>query len=154
MNEFSTQVTVKAPADDVFSYVSDISRLPDYVPTVHRAAPAGDGHIRFEGERDGHPYETTGWYQTHEFNRTMLWGAEGANRYSGDLEVLEQGPACLLKLNLRLSAMPEVKPQVRERLESRGPAIQRELDAAAHKIKKLCEQEFANAPSKPKGYVA
>ena len=153
MSNFSTQVQIDATADDVFAFVTNFNNMPEYLPTVERATSAGDGHIHMEGEVKGHRYDTVGWFQVHEFNRTMLWGAKGQNDYSGDLEVMEQGDGCLLAINLKFEELPDLSQENRKRIEDHMPEIEKGLDEAGKRVKELCEQAAVSSP-KSKGYVS
>ena len=154
MSEFTTQIEINAPADDVFSYVTDISRMPEYMPTLQDASAVGDGKIRMKGEVKGHSYDRTGWFQTHEFNRTMLWGSDGDNQYSGDLEVVDQHGTSVLHINLMFGALPDMSDEDRKKLEAHAPQIQQGLDESAAGIKKACEAAFASVSGQSKGYVS
>jgi hypothetical protein len=153
MNEFATRVSIEAPADDVFAFVTDFNNMSQYLPTVQRATPAGEGQIRMEGEVKGHRYDTVGWFQVHEFNRTMLWGAKGQNDYSGDLEVMEQGDSCQLTINLKFDELPGLSEDNRKQIQTHMPEIKRGLDEAGQRIKSQCEQATAGVP-KSKGYIS
>jgi len=154
MSEFSTQITIEAPADDVFSFVTDFDHMHEYLPTVEKATPAGDGQIRMQGEVNGRRYDTTGWFQTHEFNRTMLWGAKGANDYTGDLEVMDQGDRCTLTIHLKFEFLPEVSAEDRKKLEAHWPQIQQGLDESGQNIKRLCEESVGANVHESKGYLS
>lgn len=154
MSQFSTQINIDAPAEEVFAFVTDFNNMSEYLPTVKKAMPAGNGQIRLQGEVNGHTYDSTGWYQTHEMNRTLLWGAKGANEYSGDLEVMAQGDKSVLTINLKFDALPEVSPEDRKKLEAHEPEIKKGLDEAGKRVKELCEQAFVPSAANNKGYVS
>jgi hypothetical protein len=153
MSDFSTRISIEAPADEVFSFVTDFDNMPQYLPTLRRATPAGEGHVRMEGEVNGHPYDSTGWYQIHELNRTMLWGAKGANDYTGDLEVMDQGEFCQLTINLKYVDLPNVSVEDRTKLKAHEPQIQQGLDEAGRKVKDSCEKASLHMADKRKGYL-
>ena len=154
MSQFSTSETIHAPADEVFSYVTNFANMPIYLPTVESATPAGEGQIRLKGQVNGKTYDTVGWYQVHTFNNTMLWGAKGADEYSGDLEVVDEGEQCALTINLKFESLPEVSPQDRKKLEAHMPQIKQGLEEAGKRIKQLCEQSFAKVDKNQKGYLS
>ena len=153
MREFSTHVTINAPADEVFAFVTDFDHMHEYLPTVDKATPTGDGQIRLQGNSGGKPYDTEGWYQTHDFNRTMLWGAKGANDYTGDLEVMDEGEQCTLTIHLKFEMLPAMSEEDRKSLEAHWPEVQKGLDEAANNVKRYCE-EAAPVTSQTKGYLS
>jgi uncharacterized membrane protein len=154
MSEFSTHVRIDAPADEVFAYVTDFDNMPDYLPMVDKARPEGEGRIRLEGSgAKGQKFDNVAWFQTHEFNRTMLWGATGANDYAGDLEVMDQGDACELTINVKFESLPELSQEERERLKAQEPQIQNSLEESANRIKAACERSYVPTKERARGYA-
>jgi hypothetical protein len=143
------------PADDVFAFATDFSRMPEYLPTVHKVIPTGNNKIRIQGEAAGHPYDVEGWFQTHMNERTMLWGSDGVNRYSGHLEVMSQGNECLLTISMRFEASPGKEEDFAKVMETRKDAIQRELEDSVASIKRACEASMVGVrESRNSGYVS
>lgn len=155
MSEFVSKIDISAPADDVFAYVTDISRMPEYLPTLQKAMPAGDNKIRMQGQAGGHPYDAEGWFQVHQNERTMLWGSDGQNRYSGNLEVMSQGDVCLLTVTLKFEASPGMDADFAKLMEHRKSEIQDGLQHSLESIKYCCEQNLAGMRgSRSSGYVS
>jgi len=154
MSQFSTRIDIDAPADEVFSFVTEAANMPKFLPTLDEAVAIGDNKIRMKGEVDGHKYDTIGWFQVHEFNRTMLWGAEGMNNYSGDLEVLDQHGSCVLVINLKFEAMNDLPEEARSKLKAHEPEIQKGLEQSAQNVKSICEESKVRGREKSHGYVS
>lgn len=152
MSEYSGKIEIDVPADDVFAYVTNVTNMPQYLPTLKKATPLGDNRIQVVGEENGRPYEADGWYQVHEFERAMLWGSEGANRYTGDLEVMHLGNGCQLSITLKFEPTDSMDPKLKEALAHRGEEIQNGLEQSLQSIKKACESSFIRT-GKPTGYV-
>ena len=87
MSEYQRVLDISAPADAVFSFVSDLANFPHYLPTVHKAEPAGDGRVRIHGETHGHKYTAEGNFKTDKILRTMEWDSDEPKGYSGSLTV-------------------------------------------------------------------
>ena len=153
MSEFSTRIEIDAPAEDVFAFVIDFDNMPEYLPVTKKASPAGEGQIRMQGEMNGRTFDTVGWFQVHEFNKTMLWGAKGDNDYSGDLEVMDQGQSCVLSINVKVGSLPDASDEDRKKLESRKSEIQKSLDEVGRKIKRLCESAAVPRKEPSRGYA-
>ncbi len=75
------------PAARVFAFVSNLANFPHYLPTVHKAEPAGEGRVRLHGEAHGHKYTAEGNYKADPATHRMDWDAEGPQGYSGWLKV-------------------------------------------------------------------
>jgi uncharacterized protein YndB with AHSA1/START domain len=87
MSEFEHSVTIDAPVDDVFAFVSDVRNLAKYLPTTTEAAPAPGGRVHLEGEARHHHYEAEGAFRADRQRNRLEWGADGGN-YSGWLQVV------------------------------------------------------------------
>ncbi len=83
MAEYTDRIDVAAPADAVFQFVSDVENLPKYLPTMHHAHTQGAGRIEVDGEANGHAYHSDGWFKVDQAGRSMSWGSDGENDYSG-----------------------------------------------------------------------
>ncbi len=155
MSQFEAKIQIGASAEDVFDYVTDISRMPEYMPTLRKAVPAGDNKIRMQGEAGGHPYDADGWYQVHQREHTMLWGSDGPNRYSGHLEVMSQGDFCILMVGLNFEASPGMDSDFATLMEHRKVQIQEGLQRSVESIKSCCEENRAAVrKSKYSGYMS
>lgn len=154
MKEFFAKTQINAPADEVFAFVTDFTRMPQYLPTLHKATPVGENKVRIQGESAGHSYDVEGWFQTHLNERTMLWGSDGANHYSGDLEVMSQGESCILAVTLKFEASAGMDGSFEKLMESRNDEIQRGLDDAVSSIKRACEESLVGTrDARNSGYV-
>ena len=153
MSEFVASTEINASADEVFAFVTDFNRMPEYMPTLHKATPAGDNRIRMQGQANGHPYDADGWFQTHEMERTMLWGSDGENRYSGHLEVMNQGDRCILTVALKFEASPGMDKEFEHLMNERRDKIQEGLQRSVESIKSCCEEAATHVPARNSGYV-
>ena len=148
MTEYTSQTTIDAPADEVFAFVSEVNRLPEYLPAVKESSADGNGHAHIRIEFGGQSYETDCWYQLHEHNRTMLWGSTGRNKYSGDLEVMDQGATCILTINLKFEPAAGTEDAFKQEMGARHAQIHQDLAKALEAIKEICEQATGPVPVK------
>jgi len=68
MSESIHSITIEAPPEKVFEYVSDLENLPDYLPTVQNAEPEDDERVRVQGEAAGRHYDSEGYFRIDEEN--------------------------------------------------------------------------------------
>jgi len=87
MSDYERVLDITAPADAVFTFVSDLANFPHYLPTVHKAEPASEGRVRIHGKAHGHDYIAEGNFKADPELRTMEWDADEPKGYSGSLTV-------------------------------------------------------------------
>ena len=110
---YEDSTTIDASPQEVFGYVSDVSRLPDYLPPITEAAarPLEAGTetdpdvqdatgVHLVGEVKGQRFENDGWFLADEGARTLRWGAQTERTYSGRLQVGEDGGGARLTVHL------------------------------------------------------
>ena len=156
MPTYTANQIIQAPANEVFAFVSDISRMPDYLPTVHQSRPQGHNRVEIEGNAAGHEYKSDGWFEADESNQTMRWGSDGENDYSGHLEVQNRGEESFVTVTLNFNPPAEMTEEFQRRMGSRDAAIQEGLQNSLQSIKNLCEGTGAKVQTSAdqKGYVS
>ncbi|MBV9784841.1 MAG: SRPBCC family protein [Acidisphaera sp.] len=147
MSDYTETIDVQAPAKTVFGFVSDVKNLPLYLPTVHQASRADAGHVAVEGEANGHPYHSEGWFKSDEGGMRLSWGSEGANDYSGELRVTASGDAARVACTLHFNPKPDTAAQMEHHQGGRDAAIREGLRASLTSIKQLCEGTGGKQPS-------
>jgi uncharacterized membrane protein len=88
MGDYEQTTTVSADADALFSYLSDVNNLPEYFAAMRSAEPAEGDAVHTVAEVDGVRREGEAWFTADAEARSIRWGAQGPNHYSGELEVL------------------------------------------------------------------
>ncbi len=84
-----SSVSIEAPMDDVFEYVSDLRNIAQFVPGITAAEPLGEGKVRVTTEGDTGSRVTEATVRVHEGRRHRVeWEAGG---YHGWLEVDREG---------------------------------------------------------------
>ncbi len=96
MTEHEVSRAVRASSADVFAVASDLTRLPEWLPTVEQARPAAGGtQVEVEGEAQGHDYESRGFWRPSADQLRVEWGSPSRDgqggSYAGWLQVEDQG---------------------------------------------------------------
>lgn len=65
--------------------MSKVENLPKYLPTTHSAEPQDGERVRVQGEAQGHPYDSDGFFRQDKENHRIEWRAD-EGYYSGWLQ--------------------------------------------------------------------
>ena len=147
MAEYSDRIDVQAPAESVFAFVSNVENLPKYLPTVHHAHPQSGERVEVEGEANGHAYSSDGWFKVDEASRTMTWGSDGENDYSGKMSVTGDGSRATVECSLKLTPTGGMKDSMDKNQGGPSAAMTDGLRASLQSIKQLCEGTGGKQPS-------
>ena len=139
MPDYTDQIDVAAPADAVFAFISDVSNLPRYLPTVHDAQSHGADRVEVDGTANGHRYASTGWFNVDPETRSMRWGSDGQNDYAGQMAVTGDGQASQVTCTLRFSPAPEIKDAMDKHQGGPSAAMTDGLRASLRSIKQIAE---------------
>lgn len=88
MGDYEQSTTVTAEPDALFAYLSDVNNLPDYFASMRSAEPAEGDAVHTVAEVDGVEREGEAWFTADDEARSIRWGSQGPNHYSGELEVV------------------------------------------------------------------
>lgn len=147
MSHYESKTIVKADADAIFAYVKDPENMPKYLPTVHGAHDQGAGRVEVEGEAAGHDYKSDGWFKVDDASRSMSWGSDGENKYSGRLDVRPHEDHSHLSVQLDFETKDEQEKELAEQSGSQDETIQKSLDAALDSIKGIMEGTGGKVPT-------
>ncbi|NOT61766.1 MAG: hypothetical protein HOP19_16250 [Acidobacteria bacterium] len=140
MQEFEQSKTVNALSDQVFSFLSDVNNLPQYLPTVRHAEHAGEDRIQIEGQAPGKEYKDTGFFRVDKAKQRMEWGSDGESSYQGWLQVKQTGgKSCEVTVHLSFDPQTPAWQAMDEQDGGREQAINEGLEKALQSIKNLCE---------------
>ncbi len=139
MPEYTDRIDVSAAPEAVFRFVADINNLPKYLPTVHQAKPQAGERVEVDGEANGHHYHSDGWFKTDAATRTMMWGSDGENDYSGRMRVSGDGQRSTVECSLKFEPKPSVKQAMDEHQGGPSAAMTDGLRASLQSIKNLIE---------------
>jgi hypothetical protein len=90
--DYSRSTEVAVGADQLFAYVGNVEKLPQYMPRIVRAKRLDGGRVQVTAKLDGvegAPDTVTGeaWVKVHPDDRRLEWGSEGPDDYHGELVV-------------------------------------------------------------------
>ncbi len=139
MPEYTDRIDVSAPPDAVFRFVSDIKNLPKYLPTVHHAHPQPGERVEVAGAANGHPYNSDGWFKVDQAGRSMTWGSDGENDYSGRMAVLGAGDGSKVECSLRFTPTDAIKDAMDKNQGGPSAAMTDGLRTSLASIKQICE---------------
>jgi uncharacterized membrane protein len=106
MPDFSRSIDISASADKVFAFVSDVSNMPRYVPTMREAKEDGHGKVHVEGAADGRNYSNDGHIFVDADRRLMRWGS-GESAYRGELVVSDAPGGAHVAISLHFHDAPD-----------------------------------------------
>ena len=147
MPEYVDHINVAALPDAVFRFVSDINNLPKYLPTVHHAHSQPHERVEVDGKANGHAYNSEGWFKIDQAERTMTWGSDGSNDYSGKMAVLGEGHGSKVECTLQFTPTAEIKDSMDKHQGGPSAAMTDGLRASLASIKEICEGTGGKQPS-------
>ncbi len=146
MSEHEVSRAVQAPSQRVFEVVSDVARLPDWLPTVQAAEPADpdtgtDVHV--EGSTGGGPYASDGFWRPRPDQLRVEWGQPSRggepSRYAGWLQLEDQASGgCEVVVHLSFSEPGEGDGPDAEDVPA-PQSVERELAQALEALADLVE---------------
>lgn len=86
MPEYEQTATIMADADTLFEYLSDIERMPEYLPVITEAEQPGPDVAAVTTDIHGVEQHAQGWVRIDGLDRRMEWGMPGS-AYHGWLQV-------------------------------------------------------------------
>ena len=122
MGDYQHSTTVTARPDALFAYLSDVENLPQYFPAMKAAEPAGGEAVHTVAEVGGREVEGEAWFAADDAARSIRWGSEGPNHYSGELRVDEADEGSRVTVTLHTE-------------HADGPAIDRGLEETLARIR-------------------
>lgn len=139
MPEYTDRIDVAASPDAVFHFVSDVKNLPKYLPTVHQAHSQAGERVEVDGKANGHAYSSEGWFKVDQAARTMTWGSDGDNGYSGKMAVSGEGSGSKVECSLHFTPTAEIKESMDKNQGGPSAAMTDGLRASLASIKEICE---------------
>ncbi len=132
MSEYRHTMVIHASADEVFDFVSEVSHMPEYMPTTLQAERQGPDRVRVKGEVRGREYDSDGYLRVDPRSHRMEWGAD-EGYYSGNLQVNDLGDHCEVTITLSMRGTT--------RSGERPPdeAFEDGIERALRSIKNHCE---------------
>ncbi|MEO7260208.1 MAG: SRPBCC family protein [Jatrophihabitantaceae bacterium] len=101
MADFLASTDVAAPADKLFDYLSQVENLPHYFERMTSVTDNEDGTISVTADLGNRVVEGEAWFEVDRNARTLSWGSEGPNDYSGQLQVTGDATNSVVEVTLR-----------------------------------------------------
>jgi uncharacterized membrane protein len=101
MADFLASTDVAAPADELFDYLSQVENLPNYFERMTSVTDNEDGTISVSADLGNRVVEAEAWFEVDPDAKTMSWGSEGPNDYTGQLSVTGTGSNSVVEVTLR-----------------------------------------------------
>lgn len=139
MSRYKASLTVHAPAEKVFAFVSEVDNMPKYLPTTKKAETEGTDRVRVEGTANGHSYDQDGNFHVDAAKHSMRWSSDGERKYSGHLEVVPQGHNSEVTVHLQFDPSAKAKEEMAATAGSHDAAIQDGLEKALISIQHAVE---------------
>ena len=137
MGDYEASTTVDVDAKVLFDYLSDVERLPEYLPQMTEAHRSGEGKVEVAAviQPEGEPErEVSGeaWIEVVEDGKKLRWGAPGPHEYQGELDVdsVADGTSTL---TVRLHTDHAEGPPIKEGLEHTLAGIKSTVEKKAPK---------------------
>lgn len=108
MTTHTSTVRIEVSAEHLWTYLSDVENLPEYLPQMTSAHQTGDDTVEVTAEinpSDQPAREVQGqaWFTVKEEGKTLSWGSEGPNNYEGQLHIDPVGDSCC-ELTVRVNS--------------------------------------------------
>jgi uncharacterized membrane protein len=147
-SEYQKTQIVDRSAEEVFSWVSDVSNLPHYLPPVKEARIEGSAEVGKRGEKvrmrveipNRYETEGEGYFHVDQGERRMEWGAEMGRDYSGWLSVSDRADGqSEVTVHLWFGER-SVEDQVQEESSEERNPLEESLSATLESIRRQLEE--------------
>lgn len=92
MTTHTSSVQINVSAEHLWSYLSDVENLPEYLPQMTSAHRTSGDKVQVTAKIDpsdqpAREVEGEAWFTVKEEGKTLTWGSEGPNNYGGQLDI-------------------------------------------------------------------
>ena len=131
MADFEGTLTVGAPEQALFDYLSDVRNLPRYFVRMTSAEPGEGEEVHTTAQMpDGHEVRGDAWFRTHPADHSIEWGSEGPSAYRGTLDVSATDGGAQVAIRLHTT-----------RVKDGDPEVTKGIDETLANIKRLVEKQ-------------
>ncbi len=128
MSEHEVSRVVQSAPDEVFGVVSDVGRLPEWLPTVERARTLPNGEV----ELSGSSYESEGFWRSQHDQLRVEWSTPSTGgepgKYAGWLQLADSaggGTGVTVHLSFLDEEAPDgVETELAQALESLADLVE------------------------------
>jgi uncharacterized membrane protein len=143
MSEHEKTIEVRASAEETFRYVSSVSNLSEFVPSLEAVREDEENHVfgimnRGAGRRS----EVSGFFRVDESRLRLDWESDGTPEYQGWLRIVPEGSdRAWITVHISMpAAAAEVPPSEPGLAADR---IERSLDGSLRAIRDAVENRMA-----------
>lgn len=133
MPDYQRTAHVKASADALFDYLSDIRNLPKYFSSMTSAEGAGNDEVKVTADVHGEKKTGKAKFHVDKAAKKLQWSSEGPNDYHGELEVTGQGDTSqvAVKLHTRKTNKEEIEGGLQKTLDNVVRLVEQNAEIAA-----------------------
>ena len=133
MGDYEQTTTVSAEPDALFDYLSDVNNLPHYFAAMKSAESVEGDAVHTVAEVEGVEREGEAWFTADDAARTIRWGSQGPNHYSGELSVLgaPSGSQVTVRLHTEHADGQAITDGLNETLAQIKRNVEQDADPAA-----------------------
>ncbi len=133
MPDYQRTASVKASADALFDYLSDIRNLPKYFSSMTSAEGAGNDEVKVTADVHGEKKTGKAKFHVDKAAKKLQWSSEGPNDYHGELEVTGQGDTSqvAVKLHTRKTNKEEIEGGLQKTLDNVVRLVEQNAEIAA-----------------------
>ena len=117
MADLTGSIAIAAAPQAVFDFVSKISNLPQYLPTVKAAEDAGRERVRVTSVVGDETHVQDGFFRTPGVNQPITWGSDGDKDYHGSLLIEAADGGSNVALTLHLNPPPQKAEDIEQRTD-------------------------------------
>ncbi|HEY0719168.1 MAG TPA: SRPBCC family protein [Streptosporangiaceae bacterium] len=127
MGDYQHSVEVRAPAGQLFGYLSDVRNLPHYFTAMTSADPGGGQSVHVTATLHGTTREGEAWFTVDQQRQHLEWGSEGPSDYRGQLDVT--GDATTSSVTVSLHTERHDSPEIDQGITDTLAAVKRLVEA-------------------------
>ncbi|MCY7342514.1 MAG: SRPBCC family protein [Pseudonocardia sp.] len=133
MGDYEHRTTVTTDPEALFDYLSDVQNLPHYFAAMKSAERAEGSAVRTAAVVDGQLVEGEAWFTADGEARSIRWGSQGPNNYSGELTVTgsDGGAEVVVRLHTEHVDGPSIDDGLLHTLAQIKQNVENDADDAA-----------------------
>ncbi|MGI8948668.1 MAG: SRPBCC family protein [Ornithinimicrobium sp.] len=133
MTTHTSTVQIDVSAQQLWTYLSHVENLPEYLPQMTSAHRTGDDTVQVTAQIDpsdqpAREVEGQAWFTVKEEGKTLTWGSEGPNNYQGQLDIDSAGDSSC-ELTLRINSERAQADDVETGVQRTAKGIKRAAEA-------------------------
>lgn len=133
MTTHTSTVQIGISAEHLWTYLSDVENLPEYLPQMTSAHRTSDDTVQVTAQIDpsdqpAQEVEGEAWFKVEQEGKTLTWGSEGPNNYEGQLDIDPAGDSTC-ELTVRINSERAQAQDVEEGIQRTAEGIKKAAEA-------------------------